>query len=354
MIYIFLFIFASLFKVKVTKDNDNKTFFVENKIYELNDSSFDKITEEGKKYRWLILFYSNLNINCTKAKQEINNIFNSFHEISELRIAQIDINKNIITKIRFNIKKLPYIILLENNTIYEMKLNITKENLEDFIFTIFSEVKNGLKNLPNKPIYFFTLYSIYAEKLENVINLFNQFLMKNGINIYFNKKKFISAIVFFILIFYYFFKWIFNFCFNNDEEINLELKKLEEEFNKRKKEIEKDEKYLNKISNMNITNGFNDISEKVAKLEREEEKNLDNLDNESGEEEGEEEEDDNEETEEEEEEDDDNDDEQIKKLLEEKKIIEEEIKKRREERKKQKKENNNKKDKKDNNKDKDE
>ena len=49
MIYIFLFIFESLLKIKETRDNDNKTFFVENKLYELNDSSFNKITEEGKK-----------------------------------------------------------------------------------------------------------------------------------------------------------------------------------------------------------------------------------------------------------------------------------------------------------------
>ena len=68
-----------------------------------------------------------------------------------------------------------------------------------------------------------------------MIYIFNRFLINNGINISFNKKYFISGIICFLLIFYYLFKLIFNFCFNNNEEIALELKQLEEEFNKRKK-----------------------------------------------------------------------------------------------------------------------
>ena len=284
MLYIFLFILASLSKIEIAQKNNNKIFFKENKIYELNDSFFDKINKEGKIYRWLILFYSNLNNNCIKAKKEINNTFNSFHHLTEFRFAQMNINENIITKIRLDINKLPYIILLENNFIYEMKLNITKENLEDFIFTIFSEVKNDLKPLPNKPKYINILYFIYKAKLENFMYKFNQVLINNGINIYFNNiRNFIISIICFVVFIYFCIKWIFNFFFGNDEEIALELKQLEEEFNKTPIEIQNDENNLNAKNDINYAKGIKINDYKYIDGEEEEEENEEDLNDESDE-----------------------------------------------------------------------
>ena len=306
---IFVHIFFFLFQIILTKENDNKGPFMENRIYELNDTSIDNIIQEGKIYRWIILFYSNLNNNCTKEKKEIEIIFNSFHGISELRFAQININENIITKIRLNIKKIPYIILLENNTYYEMKLNLTHENLEEFIFTIFSEVKNDLKIFPKKVKYFYILYVIYKEKLENLIHEFNQILEKYGIKIHLNIKGFILSMIFIIILIYFCIKLLLYFCFSQNEEISIELKKLEEEFNKRKEEIEKS---MNKMKNINYTNGINNINgiNKNNLISEEEEETDEDL---YGDDEEEDEEDD--------------DDEELEKLIEERRKIEEEIKK---------------------------
>ena len=306
---IFLYILFFIFQIILTKENDNKDPFMENRIYELNDTSIDNITQEGKIYRWLILFYSNLNNNFTKEKKEIEIIFNSFHGISELRFAQININENIMTKIRLNIKKIPYIILLENNTYYEMKLNITHENLEEFIFTIFSEVKNDLKIFPKKVKYIHVLYVIYEEKLENLILEFNQVLANYGIKMHLNIKGFILSIICIIILIYFCIKLLFYFCFSQNEEISIELKKLEEEFNKRKKEIEKEEKDINKMKNINYTNDINGINKNNLISEEEEETDEDLY--------GDEEEDE-----------EDDDDEELEKLIEERRKIEEEIKKR--------------------------
>jgi len=322
---IFLYILFIIFTIILTNDNNNnKGSFIDNKIFELNDTSIDDIIREGKIYRWLILFYSNLNNNCTKVKKEMETIFNSFHDIPELRFAQIDINENIITKKRLNINIIPYIILLENDTYYEMKLNLTFENLEDFIFTIFSEVKNDLKIWPEKVTYIQSLYVIYEKKFENLIYEFNQVLAKYGIKIYFNIKGFIFTIIFIIIIIYFSIKLLFYFCCDNGEEIAIELRKLEEEFNKRKKEIEKEEKNVSKMNDLNYTNGINGINN-YKFMEEEEEETDEDFDNDD-EEEGEE----------------DDDDEEIKKLNEERKKIEEEIKKIKEEKKKKKKEKNHK------------
>ena len=323
---IFLYILFIIFTIILTNENNNKGSFIDNKIYELNDTSIDDIIQEGKIYRWLILFYSNLNKNCTKTKKEMETIFNSFHDIPELRFAQMDINENIMTKIRLNIDKIPYIILLENGTYYEMKLNLTHENLEDYIFTIFSEVKSDLKIWPKKVKYIQALYVIYEKKFENLIYEFNQFLAKYGIKIHFNIKGFIFTIIFIIIIIYFSIKLLFSFCCDNSEEIAIELKKLEEEFNKRKKEIEKEEKNVSKMNDLNYTNGINGINNYKFMEEEEEETDEDYFDNDD-EEEGEE---------------DDDDDDEIKRLNEERKKIEEEIRKIKEEKKKKKKEKNNK------------
>ena len=323
---IFLYISFIIFTIILTNENNNKGSFIDNKIFELNDTSIDDIIQEGKIYRWLILFYSNLNNNCTKAKKEMETIFNSFHDIPELRFAQMDINENIMTKIRLNINKIPCIILLENGTYYEMKLNLTHENLEDYIFTIFSEVKSDLKIWPKKVKYIQALYAIYGKKFENLIHEFNQVLAKYGIKIHFNIKGFIFTIIFVIIIIYFSIKLLLYYCFDNSEEIAIELKKLEEEFNKRKKEIEKEEKNVSKMNDLNYTNGINGINNyKFMEEEEEEETDEDYFDNDD-EEEGEEE----------------DDDDEIKKLNEERKKIEEEIKKIKEEKKKKKKEKNHK------------
>ena len=242
MLIIFLFIISIIIHELLTKENNTKGLFLENKIYELNDTSFENIIEEGKLYRWLILFYSDLNQNSTNAKKEIENIFNTYKDIAELRFAQMNINENLMTSIRLNISKIPYIILLENETIYEMNLTLTHENLDEFIFTIFSEVKNDLKILPKKVDKMYIKYILYKQKLDYYVFEFNQFLLYLGIKIHLNLAGFFLCILFFIILIYYTIRFIYNCCYSccNEDDL-IELEKLEEEFNNRKNEIENED-----------------------------------------------------------------------------------------------------------------
>ena len=59
---------------------------------------------------------------------------------------------NSLTNVRFNITGVPYMILVQNNTMYELDLFPNFDNLKNFVNTNFSEVKDELKPLPVKVI----------------------------------------------------------------------------------------------------------------------------------------------------------------------------------------------------------
>ena len=109
-------------EIKFTEEDEENGFYSPDKIYELNDISFDYIIRDGTIYRWFIIFYSRSCGHCRRAKKEIAKIFNDYKNISNLRFAQIEAYQNIMTNVRFNISGVPYMILVENDSIYEMEL----------------------------------------------------------------------------------------------------------------------------------------------------------------------------------------------------------------------------------------
>jgi hypothetical protein len=272
---IFVFLLSYLFQNILTNEIenssqiiDNKRLFNESKIYVLDDASFDEVINEGKKYRWLILFYSYTNNEYINAIKELNNIFNSYKSINEMRFAQMNIDNNIMTKIRLNINKYPYIILLENETFIEMNSTINHENLADFIFIIFSEYKNNLKPIPKKLKYYYVKYYIFKRYLDDNINQLNQILLERGIKIKFNIYKLIASLIIFIILFYLFVKFLFKYCCCYEEDISEELKQLGEEFNKKKSEIFSEEKKMNEEEEEDITENDEEEEEDEDEINR--------------------------------------------------------------------------------------
>ena len=242
---IFLFIILIVSQKILTQENFD--FFSENKIYELNDTSFEEITTIGRAYRWLILFYSyTANSEYIDAIKEVKNIFDSYKNLNELRFAQMNVDNNIITKIRLDINKIPNLILLENNTMLEMNSTLNHENMEGFIFTIFSDVKEYLKPLPQKITPTYAKWVIYKKSFDQFLNEFNQDLMNKGIPIQFNIYGFIISVIILVIISFYIMKLIIYFCCCvEDKKMLAELEKLGEKFEERKNEIDNDEKLLN-------------------------------------------------------------------------------------------------------------
>ena len=220
--------------------NEDKGYFSPELIHELNDISFDYYIRQGKIYRWFILFYSRSCGHCKRAKKEIQKIFEDYKNISSLRFSQIEAYQNTMTNVRFNISGVPYMILVENNTIYEMDLFPNYDNLKDFIFTDFKEVKDELKPLPKKVKFIYVTWLILKQTLGDFTQSFNKFLKKEGISFQFNTLGFVGCILALVILICW---GCIRFCLNcccNDEDFMNELKRLEEEFDKKKTEIEKD------------------------------------------------------------------------------------------------------------------
>jgi len=232
-------------EIKITEEDEENGIYSPNKIYELNDLSFDYIIREGKIYRWFILFYSRSCGHCKRAKKEIAKIFNDYKNISNLRFAQLEAYQNIMTNVRFNVSGVPYMVLVENQSIYEMELFPNYENLKNFIFTNFSEVEDELKPIPKKVKFAYVAWLILKQNLDELTNNINKFLKNRNIKFQFNTLGFVILLICFIILTCWGIIHICLKCCCSDEDIAMEIKKLEEHFNKVNESKEEEKKENN-------------------------------------------------------------------------------------------------------------
>ena len=229
-------------EIKIENENENENeeegYYSSSKIHELNDITFDYIIRDGKIYRWFIIFYSRSCGHCKRAKKEISKIFETYNNISNLRFAQMEAYQNTVTNIRFNISGVPYMILVENGSMYEMELFPNYENLKDFIFTNFTEVEGDLKPIPRKVKFAYVAWVILKQTLDDVTNNFNIFLSNKGIKFQFNTYGFIGCILGLIILCCWGMIHCCLRCCCNDDDLMAELQRLDEELNKRKENQE--------------------------------------------------------------------------------------------------------------------
>ena len=242
-------LFLTLFTKIILKEEKNETknetetekiqeefkeeegYYPGNKIYDLNDIIFDYMIRDGKIYRWFILFYSKTCGHCRRAKKEINKVFEELKTKNTLRFAQMEAYDNTLTNVRFNITGVPYIILIENNTILELDLFPNYENLKNFISTNFSEVKEELKPLPKRVKFTYVAWVIFKQTLDSITESFNNLLKRNNINIKFNSVTFVISVLTTIILCCIGMVKCCVYCCCNDEDIAKELKLLEEQYN---------------------------------------------------------------------------------------------------------------------------
>ena len=225
-------------EIKIENENEEEGYYSSSKIHELNDITFDYIIRDGKIYRWFIIFYSRSCGHCKRAKKEISKIFETYNNISNLRFAQMEAYQNTVTNIRFNISGVPYMILVENGSMYEMELFPNYENLKDFIFTNFTEVEGDLKPIPRKVKFAYVAWVILKQTLDDVTNNFNIFLSNKGIKFQFNTYGFIGCILGLIILCCWGMIHCCLRCCCNDDDLMAELQRLDEELNKRKENQE--------------------------------------------------------------------------------------------------------------------
>ena len=226
-------------KVVLESLDEENGYFTGSKIHDLNDLFFDYKIRDGKIYRWFILFYSKTCGHCMRAKREIKKVFEDLKSNDTLRFAQIEAYDNTMTNVRFNITGVPYIIVVENNTMYELDLYPNYENLKKFIFTNFSEVKDEIKPFPKKVKFHYVAWVIFKQTLDSVTASVNNFLKRKNLKIQFNPYVFILTVLLSIIICCFGCVKCCMYCCCNDEDIARELKLLEEQYNQ---EMEKKRK----------------------------------------------------------------------------------------------------------------
>jgi len=203
--FILILILLSLIKVEFIDINDT-TFipkFTENQekdtipeMIELNDSNIDSIIKDGIYNRWFILCYLETCYHCQRARQVLDDILESgnYPVINNIKFAQIEVQKNIKSNIRFNISKVPYIILVENNTMHELELYPSEKNLLNFIGTDFRNVTTDIKPFPHMNIFKY-YYAIFDYSVSEIAKKINDYLKTKNIFFEFNSLTFILSYV---------------------------------------------------------------------------------------------------------------------------------------------------------------
>ena len=165
-------------------------------VYSLNDITFDMVLQKGNNNKWLVILYSATCGHCEHARREIRKILPNYRNDTSIKFAEIEINNNRMTNVRFKIEGVPYIFLLQNNSMYEMNTYANQKNLKKFIETDFKSIppEELIPFPPMVPIYEFgwmILKNIFRGITEGV----NEILFDHGYEFEFTPLTLIVTVV---------------------------------------------------------------------------------------------------------------------------------------------------------------
>lgn len=157
--------FLILFNLIKSKDEDSEYV----SIHDLNDSDFDSQVNNGTKNPWFVIFYIDSCPHCKNAKQTLSSISNNPDSISKskIRLGKVDCDSNMFTCYRFKISRVPYIVIIDSNQMYELNEYPSKENLVNFI-NLKKDSEEGI-DIPHSVGYL----EFFYKSLEELINLVN-------------------------------------------------------------------------------------------------------------------------------------------------------------------------------------
>ena len=245
---IFLYFLTILIIIKKLNFKTNNTHFnkefLNDKIYELSDMTFEDTINAGKYYKWCIIFYLKTCGHCKRAKNARDKIFKKVSD-PKVRFAQLETEENMITNIRFNVTAVPYIVLIENNSMLELEKYPNEENLLNFCQSNFSNFEKEIIPYP-KPIGMGKVsWIMFRETINGLIHQINYYLKKYGINHQMNFNEFLILAVLLLVIGGFLEYYILSMCMNDnyEEEIKKQIELIEknEKIKKSKNKKEKDE-----------------------------------------------------------------------------------------------------------------
>ena len=200
-------------------------------VYMLTDITVDKALQNGNNYRWLVILFSQTCGHCYFARSEIRKIVPEFKNSPLLRFAELEININPMSNMRFNIEGVPYIFILQNNTMYLMDLYPSQKNIMKFLGIDLGYFLPEEKKPFPPPVNFKN--NKFNNVFQDMTNSVNEFLTNYGIKFQFTSITLIVALVsgFSLICFLDYFCCVN--CCPDIEEPNEDEKDKEKENNKK-------------------------------------------------------------------------------------------------------------------------
>ena len=199
-----------------------------NNVYLLNDRTFDKVLQNGNNYKWLVILFSETCMHCYFARTEIRKIVPEYKSSETVRFAEIEINFNPMTNLRFNIDGVPHIFILRYGVMYIFDMYPSQKNLKQFLERNLADFSSEeKKRFPPQPRFKDNL------NFDHITNVVNIFLSEHGIKISFTP---ITLLIFFISLITLFCSLSYFLCqeFNSEQE---EENKEEQKNNKEKEKV---------------------------------------------------------------------------------------------------------------------
>ncbi len=229
----------------------------------LNNNNFDSIIQNGNNNRWLIFFSAKKCGYCKRVKAVVDKIIEEkkYESVNNIKFAYVDLDDNLKLQIRFKIKGIPYIILVENNKMLELNFMPSEE-----LYIQFIEIKNlneeeRVKDFIQELTLYGFLKTLFNMTLNDGARRVNNFLKKHKINYEFGPiSLYVYTISFLSIILLLIFYVINKCCFGAKKILN-------------KKEIENNKDRDSKDNkNENDKDINNNINEEEKKKKKEEEK----------------------------------------------------------------------------------
>jgi glutaredoxin len=223
-------------------------------VHELNDTNFETLVNSGQKNPWFLIFYVDTCPHCKKAKEVINkissnkqNLLREKDENANTKIGLIDCDKNNFNCFRFKISRVPYIIKIDKNYMYEYSEYPSIENFVNFMLQK-NNPEEGLE-IP-KVMGYLDFFTSALKEAATTLNEFIEDYLRSKLNIDIEWKMEYTIVMFLIWICMIIFVEILilsllcgkNFWKKKDEKVN----DVNQKVNENKNEIKENEDKKNK------------------------------------------------------------------------------------------------------------
>jgi hypothetical protein len=146
-------------------------------IYNLTDSDFESLVKSGRSSDWFLIFHLETCGHCKSAKDSLINLNNEEELPNKLNLGLIECSSNVWTCIRFNITRVPYMIYIQNEKIFEFNTYPSKSNLLKF-FTEERTIDSALP-LPQPLGYINLLTKIFEEAIDMIGGYLEHYAKEN-------------------------------------------------------------------------------------------------------------------------------------------------------------------------------